>query len=516
MNKQVLHNIAKQGCKMLWEVFFCVGFLLLFACSSEDEPTPGPGPDLPEEDAYLSFAVNIGDAPITKAYSGTDDPGTLAERFVSKVRIVLYDKNSDVVAKSINYDIQTSGSTWTGADLAPATHTSSSFVTVAKKVSYKDYKMLVIVNPTTDLEAITAEGKSLADFEAKQQLQPSKTATVGGVAVDKNFVMTNSDDLVDVLAASNLWDAKYQAHSNPVTVHIERMVAKVTFQIPGGGTTIPVASSGAYADKLTWGLDITNKWTYWMRVGANGPSSSREDWYGEDPNYSGFGSKSESDRMNEFNYYLTTPQSNAPSSFPLELNDSEYCLENTMDAADQSSKKVGTRVLIRCVYRPANVSTEGEGYFVYKVNSMLEYVFTLANMKTLQQTVYEKNQAGVALKEYEAGVEMAMSAGYDFSLGEIPKKGGLAVTESFKTGDLRYYHGGVNYYAIRILHSGGSDTDSPGPRHYGVLRNVHYMVYLTQIKGPGAINLEDEDISTRSESSYDTMYTNISAKIVKQ
>ena len=89
------------------------------------------------------------------------------------------------------------------------------------------------------------------------------------------------------------------------------------------------------------------------------------------------------------------------------------------------------------------------------------------------------------------------------------------MTESFENPKLKYYHNGVNYYAIKIRHFGTNDSAPFVHGHYGVVRNTHYTVKLESIIGPGAIDLYDTGISTRSADNTDSgLYENIQATII--
>ena len=472
--------ITHQQTQLLRSSLFTLSMLVLLACNPEDSILPSDDPNSEQPKAYLSLAINTADALATRSYDGTSQ-GTVEERYVQSVRIVLYNGNADaaVVVKAMDYDIETS---------------DSQFVTPAREVPVTDYYLLAIVNPNAGMIAQTATGKTWGEFKEARKIETAdKTGTVGGLAADRNFAMTNSKGLISVPAASYLWDTKNQAHQNPVPVAVERMVAKVTLQVPGGGTIVPVNNSAQVAE-LTWGLNITNRWTYWIRRGTEGASNNRADWYAEDPNYTNTSLKSDSERNNEFFYYQS--QGNAPAALSNALNESEYCLENTMSASEQTAHKVITHVLIRCKYKPASISAVGESYCTFSNASSTAAAdcYSLANMKSLLEIAQQEVATGVTPSRISQAILNAQSAGYDFSTGGTPKYQGNAVTASFQTNEIKYYHQGVNFYAIKVMHWGNAYSDTPESGHYGVLRNTHYTVTLTKVLGPGAIDLDDETI----------------------
>lgn len=503
-------------------ILFCSLLTFLAGCSSELTEEK-PGPEKPTDDRYyLSFALDMDNAlATTRAFTGTDE-GTYSERCVQNVRIVLYDGevNSSKVVRAFNYNIKSvDGATdkWSGSDLAPTTDKSKSdrFITYAREVSATNYKLLAIINPTTDMKTATAVGKSLEDFtQAKVVEGDTKSTNVGGMAQNNSFVMTNSKRLVTV-TAQQILNSEDEAHANPIAVNVERVVAKVTLQTPTKDNQVPVKNTGAEVSNLTWGLDITNKKTYWMRKGTENGSTDRSTWYSEDPNWSGTSSYTEASRRAEFFYYLSQ---NTTPALPYTLNGSEYCLENTMSNGEQNAWKVITRVLIRCTYKPSTVTTLGEGYYVVLNNldpNAPAETYTEENMKTLVQQAKDEQKTIDGPSRISELVLNAMNAGYDLSTGGVPRYGGQVVTSSFETNSIRYYYQGVNYYGIKVLHFGEQDTTNPMHGHYGVLRNTHYTVVLERINGSGAVNLQSSELSTRSGLANDenSIYSNITATV---
>jgi len=491
------------------------GFIILLAaCDGESAVTPVvPGPEVPQETAYLSLSVNIGDALTTRSYDGTFE-GTPEERFVQGVRLVLYNGNStnSTVVKSIDYDIKTAGSgsnAWTGTGLAPTTNQgrTDQFITYAEVVPKMDYYALAIINPTAEMKNFTATGKTLAEFDNSREIeQGGKTMNVGGLAEEKQFVMTNAQGLVQVLESTYLKNTINAAHNKPVPILVERIVAKVTLTTKDGSSKIP-CTTNCQADHLSWGLDITNKWTYWMRKTTGNVNDPVEKWYAEDPNYTQIGEKQETDRMKEFFYYKS--QGKNPATLPYALKESEYCLENTMDDTDQTYDNVATRVLFKCTYKPFKINTLGEGYYVIDSD-----IYTHTEMELLYKVAKEQELTNTK-SELSKKILNAETQGYKLNTGGIPEYNGSAVAESFESSDIRYYHNGVNYYAIKIRHFGENDSKPLAYGHYGVLRNTHYTVKLESIIGPGAINLDDTEISTRAANTAGSeLYENIQATII--
>ncbi len=511
-----IHIIVQRRIKSLQRVLLGVGLITLaIGCAegTEELPLPPP-PEVDEVRDYLSFELNTGN----KTLSSRGDlhefyEGTIEERYVKDVRLVLYDgpTGTSKVENVIDYKIQTSetgANKWKGEDVAPTTDQTngSCFVTIGKRVKVKktgNYYALAIINATNEMKTATQVGASFDNF------QKAREAKAEELSLKRNFPMTNCNGLVKV-EAGDLKTTSDQAHSGPIKIAVERMVAKVILKLPAGKAAIPCRVEGATATSLTWGLDITNKWTYWLRKGTETANSDRETWYAQDPNYSSQGTTTEAERLKQFNYYVTSGKT--PANFPKSLansNNSVYCLENTMASTEQKKNQVITRVLIRCTYKPNNTLKVGESFFV-----MGGIAYTPTDMKDLQRIAKEE-EATNNIQGPSRDMLEVLALGYDFSGVDAPKRNGSRIYESFDTGKIKYYYKGINYYAIKVLHLGTDDKKIPDSHGYfGVLRNTQYTVELTEILGPGSINLEAADLATRSIRDIDNgLYNNIKATI---
>jgi len=486
------------------------------SCTSIEEPIPtppDPNPDPnPIETAYISFAIDPDTRINTRAFDEVE--GSAVENYVKKVRVVLYDgdlSESEVV-KCFDFQIETSVNgqyKWKDnspeqKDLAPTDNLSekTNFTTYARKVPLMDLQMLVIINPTEEINTITNEGIAnnyglIKDMAYLIETEKEKLPDVGGLAADKYFLMTSGPGLIPV-KKDQLCGSVRDAHTHPIEAIVSRVVSKVTVAPHENGGQI-ITKTDAEIDDITWELDITNRYTYWTGRGYSG--EDRNTWYGEDPNYSDFGSKDLSERSKHFFYYTLTDDDRP--ALTKKLNASEYCLENTMNLADQEQENVITRALIRCIYKPVNVETIGESFYVFNNNT-----YSIQDMKAFAEEA-AKTPTSLLKGLYKAIVDAGQ---YDFLSG-VPKENGEEVTEPFSVEGIVYYPNGVNYYAIKILHFGIDDKDLKEGQ-YGVMRNTHYIVHINEINGPGSPTILWDDINTRStEKTNNSLYKNIDASI---
>lgn len=493
------------------------GILAFSACTlSTDIPSPNDEPEqpvIPEEEAYLSFTAELQTK--TKGYINKEDKGTLDEYCVNNVRMVLYEATGSdpKVVRYFDFKIKTdqSGSgTWIDyssdtKDLAPtSTQTGECFTTYARKVPAMNYQMLVIANINSSLRTITEEGKALSLLQTAVAIETdTKTSDIGGLATNKNFLMLNEGALVPV-STTNLRSSVREAHNSPVAVTIGRIVSKVSLTLSDGVTQIPVDKVGAAVDQLTWELDITNRHTYWIKKGN--PTGVR--WYGEDPNYSNISDLDVYRRRAHFYYH--SAYSTAPTTLRNVLGGVEYCLENTMDYNEQSKDNVITSILIRCRYKPINIKNLGDGFYVYKSNT-----YSIDEMRQFAEEV-EKLPASMLSGLYKE-ISDNKKNNVSFLTGKpvyINTNEECMASKSW--GNIVYYYQGVNYYTIKILHNGNSDTEPVSVGKYGVLRNTSYRVNLLSIDGPGSEALPRETYvrSTADETTVrPEQYGNIKAHI---
>jgi len=552
MKNEIIHTLKQYSKAIQRGLFLCGGFLILSSCTTDDIPISGE-PDViePLETGFVSLSVSAEKTHATKAFDGYED-GTSEERHVQAVRVVLYDGNDQtdqsMVKYAFDYEIESDQNSpyWKdnsaeSKDLSPvrSMFTSSNFVTYAREVDVQPYRMLVIINPTRntdpllDLYTLTTEGVSkLADIENSITLDPAKLEEPGvnaakkdaGIAAGGYFLMLNDQGLVDV-PADWIQDSKNRAHQLPVPVFVDRAVAKVSL-FPTRITDISLLKPGASISDFSWDLDVLNKKMYWMRVPAKSPDltgtvvteevlrvqppgqtipttvpTERQYRYAVDPNFDGFSGTTSAaihKRKAEFfsYYYLENPY---PSSFSKSLGGSVYCLENTMSPDDQFDEVI-THVLIRCVYGPKNIAA-GESFYLFddekviSLSEMKEYVM-LINSDPLE------NWKFTPYRDLYSAIKNAMTL---YPLNGEP-------TRSFVFKDsghnLKYYYHGVNYYVVKIRHFDyGTSVPETAYGYYGIVRNTHYKVTITEIKGPGEPKINALEYNFRSTEN--TMRSNL-------
>lgn len=433
------------------------------------------------------------------------DAGSDSERKVNAVRVVLYDatlpEEETVVKYAFDFHIS-SNPTQTGfveterdEDDQPHLYVSKGkdrFVTYAREVEKQDYYMLVIINPNGykpqiavraseeqeryDLRIITAVGESLSRFEEAIQIDGNAWLShtrYGSIAATNHFIMTNHQGLIHV-KAQDLGKTPDQANTNPIPVSVERMVAKIYVD---KSAQFKVKPDGAQVSDFRWGLDCTNKKTYWMRKmtyirSENGIASemekqgvgSRADFYAEDPNFAGYSSQSKENLWPEFYYLSSSPY------LSHQLGEFQYTLENTMQA-DEQDEHVMTSVIVSCTYAPPGFEL-GTSYFRYNGVAISQ-----------EQILHYETANSSAIPPSLSGIKEDIS--------KLEANGGSINNPpaSFNSCNIEFFKDGINYYRIPIQHFDlPEEAGKKGYGRYGVVRNNLYNITINSLTGPGSID----------------------------
>ena len=462
--------------KALLGLFVGVGMTMMPACSNDegyDADGNGEGKEVtePAEMGYLSMKFSLGSV-------GTKDLGTEVgrseEQKVQEVWLVLYGPTNTVEYR-IELTASNAGGTFSGSDVSTeSVATSSRFVTVGQPVEKQAYKMLVLVNPASSYASVFGVGQPY-DEDAIYSIQPLTSAN--GWAEDDHFFMSNAQGLIDI-ATTDLKSSATDAERHPKAVAVDRGVAKVVVD----GTSLPTVPTGDAISNLFWGLDITNKSSYWVRhMGLlsdgtpeeTNDGSARYARYAEDPNFSGVSGTSS--LTSQFNYLNEAPyyKSQLPVSYSGTVN-YMYALENTMDAADQK-QDVTTRVVLGGRYIPKGFSEDTWG------NSFFTYAGKVINGELMA------NYAGNA----SLIPDELKSAGLAEAIAKVKAEKGSTIfdtssgLEAYSSNGINYYANGVCYYTVMLRHFTNDQLGNLTYGRYGVVRNNVYKLTIKSLSGVG-------------------------------
>ena len=535
-----MRNIVKHllsGCVTVLVLLLCNSCLEERISSDYDGVTDN---ETPSEDAYFSMSIDFGSIKKTLTRSVAIpqyDAGTPEENYVEKVRVLLYAFDSyyytTTVVYAFDYNIRTRDSSdplplpgdpdqvgFTEYDVTTERYLYSSdddysFVTFARKVKRQLYTVVVVVNPPADMYTYTQKGGPYEYFYDQYGWATDGVASVdaadlrnranSGWAADDYFLMTNHQGGF-TMTPDKLQETEDAANEYPVKIKVSRAVAKVSV-LPENTNLIPVTPVGANVTNLAWQLDITNKKSYRMRnmtymLTDSGEMGAKEEYfqddnqddyferelerrkyyYAKDPNFgymdeypyrhfSSFNGSNLTDRIAEFNYLEHTGGTNLTPTLAGSFGEWEYCLENTVYPEDTYDDVI-TRVVVSCNYIP-QLFAVGESYFMFDT-----YIFDVETMRDFVNGTGTLPD-GLAQAILDAGI----TAG-NFN---------TMISGAFETAGIKYFHNGINYYAIKIRHSNNSNNDDHSYGYYGVVRNNHYEITVTGIQGPGAPTVSEPE-----------------------
>lgn len=470
----------------------------MFVSCVDDRSQNADEGDIPVEEGEAFMSLNIKAGSLSPLSRSGDAHATAEELAVHSVRVVLYDGTavssaSCKVEYVFEFDIRTPGS-WdnttdydgwvadlstgtgevndyyvipSGNHLATNTRNDLQFTTFAQRIKDKPYKMLVIINgknadgsDNSPIYEATNKGSFLLSFEQtiSTDIIDPETGTVDG---GKGIIMTNHQGLVEV-TKDQLAKTLNLAHSSPIQVSVDRMVAKVTVKF-GDNYVRP---AGVIAGSETWAIDVTNKYTYWMRnkVSDETPQSSMEHLYAVDPNYSIY--TSDKDKKANFNYLYEDNIIPSSAINNTQFNTYKYIPENTINATTEIYNTYSdqvTTVIIGYRYTPPGLQAD-DNYYVYNNK--------VVTQEEMDKFLNDPTHFVPGLETFRDMLDVIDRTKYSLQ-GNSP--------HFYESSGLRFCPKGQLYYIVPIQHfnriPGGLGT-------LGVVRNNIYDLTINSITPP--------------------------------
>lgn len=510
--------------------------LTLGACTSDDVVSTGGGKDDGNATGYLSFAINLPTmSGNTRAgwgdETGVFDDGKESEYAVRDARVYFINSEGTIIQTS------TPVLSWTGTPSDQNVTKVSAVVTLESPLT-DPASVLVVLNPSSKLPAVTDDETKYSDFNTAITTAATDFCTINPTSkIAENIMMTNApiveddtseeasagDKIVQTLVPITADDIKTTEEASvaaPVTVYVERVLAKVTvsstgftgpddatFSVVGweidntNTTTYPVRNTGFYAEDskdfledIKWALSDVNR----FYGTATNPVRT---YFAEDPNYSSNG---------------TFTWDSDGNGATLKENQPGYCLENTFDLTRQIGTQA-TRVLLKASYAPKMKSgessftgalagyTAGEKFFI--MGSQPATLYSAQELAKIIETEVVKDDL----------YDLTISQGKKPDVDETKLKAAVATNKLQITADLfkegvvtgnadafseltdalmiKVYDPSATYYEIPIKHFGDAltpwTTGSYGANEkaylgrYGVVRNNWYEINIKSVSGPG-------------------------------
>lgn len=500
--------------------------LTLGACTSDDVVSTGGGKDDGNATGYLSFAINLPTmSGNTRAgWGDVFDDGEASEYAVRDARVYFLNSENTII------ETATPVLSWNGTDTPDDNVTQVSAVVTLESPLTDPASVLVVFNPSSKLRAVTDGATKYSDFNTAITTAATDFCTINPTSkIAENIMMTNApivvadkstgeevgDKVVQTLVpitTANIYKDESESVANPVTVYVERVLAKVsvnaeyieapdnvTFSVDGWGidntntTTFPVRNTDFYAedekdflndDKWALGSPLVNRF-----YGTT--AAPVRTYFAEDPNYSVDGT---------FNFA-------GRGAVTLSGSQPGYCLENTFDLSKQIDK-AATYVLLKATYKPTNLGEDykdGDNFFI--MGSRPTTILTASELaevieEEMVKDVYDFVIDGTLevnedkLKSATATDRFVITA--DLFTNTVTEKEQGAFEELTDALMIKVYNGGVSYYPIPIKHFGdaltpwtsgsygtGTEAEKKYLGRYGVVRNNWYEINIKSVSGPG-------------------------------
>lgn len=498
--------------------------LAFVACSNEDiVPIEDIDYDVatdPKGDAWVAVGI------ITPSQSrGLNNPdyqnGTAVESELKKVRAIFFTDDAD---PKVTADILLT-SAQAGVDAAGQPTGSAG---TAFKVPGTSKRILIVANPSPTFQN-DAVKENWSTNTAYSVVNAALTNTAASISSTNGFMMTNakgelepSITAADVTAGLGalgdpkpltLYKTDAGAKANPLTINIDRVVAKVR-------VTITQTSSKADISEAKWVLNTMNKSYYplsertptWLEQ-QNVPSGGfrapfdqyKKGSYRIDPNYDG-------NHAGAYNVYDETHDEVANPIPWHTTGESEYCLENTQNQAGNTHDNT-TQILVKAKYMPKEYKkadgtttttqeTNGDWMLIdggfYTFTTLMDWIERELKYKYLNThpnpaiittpltTAFNKYLEGISLTAVtlpataDAAAIALLKTAFEGKKADI-----LLEDDRAKTVDvLTYYKGGYSFYKAMIKHDDTSlATNELG--EFGVVRNSVYDISVTKFNDPG-------------------------------
>lgn len=491
-------------------------FGICFVSSCIDGNVELPGPNGRGEEGYLSFRLHTHSADILSSTS--TDYGTVEERKVSKIYMLLYDgggKTGTLRKKTEIHATNTSG-TFAGEDVVNRSNIKpgeSTFVIKAIPLEKKNYQLIMLMNPTPAILARTTENTSTVG----DMLTAVTDTGVSDYQTTDGQFMTNAGGVVQIVE-SQIKEGAILAEEDPIVVPVERIMAKV-FVFENRNKKLTEVATGGTIESVHWALDVTNKQTYLVRQQdklKDGTIESifitdRSLVYAKDPNFTGNETIINSEQERNKHFTILDPLASTSfqpwNAYNKPTDYYQYILENTVSQADQNATGINpsaylTQVVLKAIIKnPGKVITGNDYYTFSYINSQSKHewkAFTHAQAVEWFNGTYPSDMpASLHQALVEAQTQNGSPFKFQIENQILPSSPGGYATAKTTQGQVTFHKAGLNIYRIPIRHFGAEDVAKTDYGYYGVVRNNTYNIIINSINGPGTNTPDEEYISSQ-------------------
>lgn len=445
-------------------MFAGLALTMMTSCQNEFDEN---GTNGNEGDAYMSLSIEMPNVEGGRAINGGSDTsaGTIGEQKITGLKLFVFDAKTNKLqnAGNINFGMN---------DLKPnnpnvGSNNTTTYTIPSFKIPGGEKKVLVIVNPLKD---------KFTDETNQNIMGQSMTLTqdeIKSLSSDGKFMMTNvnrasnTDGMVTVIVNGT------ETSPTNVTVEVERVVAKIEEMTKSYSFKVTNTNNDVVEFQKVSLINGNTKFYPIMKVRDNADDDAND--YVEDPNFESqsettvadfyskeFRAETFNDKNNEYVKALVSEkQSTEGEATEQPENALFYTLENTM-IKDQQMNAYTTGL-----YYQAQYKLEGNVGNVYKYG---------AKLYTFEQLSQDAGNLGLNLDKMKDSSSIAEFAS-------------IGVTK---------YENGVCYYKYWIRHINNNDAEM-GVMEFAVVRNNHYQMNISSVKGIGENLPTDPEITDPDE-----------------
>lgn len=490
----------------------------MLACSNEEKENSGDNNITQGDAAYVSLNISMIGGDDTRATAGDEAEGLAGENGISTIAILFY--NGDNLVQTVTE------SDLSGLNGGNVDNYKNALIAL-KNPAIVPTSVVAILNPST------------TTFPASLSALKSQTDYVLNTTEDNKFTMTNStfynaDGSIQMevpVSPANVATSPDAAKLNPVTISVERAVAKITPEVSGNlrivldNQQIDGANANLTASVIGWNLSGTNKSSYILKNMEQGwfnlswVKGVNRSFWAKDPNY-----VAASTTRDNLNF----------SKFPTTKTPSLYCLENTFDNYN-NNPEAATHLVVSAQIKVNGTAVNiydylGQKYTETSVKNLMStnanisqyYVedpsgLTIGGKKyvSFKPDFIELTAKGAASYKVKATLTAAASAMQFYTL-DAAKTTATAVNKSVvekalaDLGDVSKYNEGRCYYYVSIEHFGGN-----GVGDKGVVRNHVYKILINSITGFGTAVPNPDDIIIPEKPTKDDYYVAAKVEVLK-
>ncbi|MBR5133157.1 MAG: Mfa1 fimbrilin C-terminal domain-containing protein [Alistipes sp.] len=472
-------------------LFIALAALGFAACTEVgEENTPVQNAEL--EQSYVAVTFAADDA--TRANDGKYEEGLAEERAVESAYVFFF---KDGAAFPVAFD----GTTSTNA--GPNNYLKVDLTTVGQNMpNVSDVKdaVLVLQNYKGEYPNKIVAVLNWAPTKSSYTLSELKTQISNLQGVNNGFVMSNAvyadkaDQTVDAvdLTIDNIGKTAEEALANPVTIHVERVAAKVVFTAKDNG-------------RFDIEKEIEGKKVYAQIKGFELYNDYQESWLIKriDPTWEvGF-------NWNDYNYFRSYWAQSLGKAFDentfawntdnTAINGWVYCGENTR--AWTAEADVRTKVVVKAQL----VDAEGNPFEVvnwYGKDYIGEENLKIVVANTLKNTYFSKENTtltGLTPADIKCVDRLVTDAKAYEVYFQLSDEGAAKTWNKYENGNYTaisveelntalaavqpalVYSDGMTYYWLDIKHLGAAGSTA----EYGIVRNHVYKVNINDITGYG-------------------------------